>query len=209
MAWGGAGRPATPAAPLHCPAPALPRARPTARCRRRRRRPGSRARSPHHETLKAYVRKLSGLVLEVVESGGVLTAQEARAQGEVRVQGRCGCRERCGGQGRAGQGRAGRSIALRGCSVHAHARLGRQSRRTHFTCVAPTSLACTHSTRIALTSLAFAPTPSSPFWKELDLTGSRDFLTAESAEELLAPMLKPGARIRKVFFLGGGGLEVG
>ena len=34
--------------------------------------------------------------------------------------------------------------------------------------------------------------------EELDLTGSREFLTKESAEEMLAPMLAPGARITKV-----------
>ena len=40
------------------------------------------AHRPHHETLKAYVRKLSTLVLEVVESGG-MRAQEAKTHGEA------------------------------------------------------------------------------------------------------------------------------
>jgi len=35
---------------------------------------------------------------------------------------------------------------------------------------------------------------------ELDLTGSREFLTQETAEELLAPMLEPGSKIQKVKF---------
>lgn len=39
-----------------------------------------------------------------------------------------------------------------------------------------------------------APLPA----QELDLTGSREFLTKETAEELLAPMLAPGAKITKV-----------
>eukprot|EP00887_Chlorella_sp_A99_P001191 scaffold14.g1191.t1 len=71
---------------------------------------------PHHETMKAYVRKLSALVLEVVEDGGQLegVAPKAGVKGE-----------------------------------------------------------------------------------ELDLTGSREFLTAETAEEALVPMLAPGARISK------------
>lgn len=34
----------------------------------------------------------------------------------------------------------------------------------------------------------------------LDLTGSRDFLTKESAEEVLRPMLVPGSAIHKVKF---------
>lgn len=72
---------------------------------------------PHHETLKAYIRKLSTLALEVVQSGGVLEGGAAKAQGE-----------------------------------------------------------------------------------ELDLTGSREFLTKETAEELLAPMLAPGAKITKIRF---------
>ena len=42
-------------------------------------------RRPHHETLKAYIRKLSMLVLEVVESGGQVSAKAAKAQGEVRA----------------------------------------------------------------------------------------------------------------------------
>ena len=33
---------------------------------------------------------------------------------------------------------------------------------------------------------------------ELDLTGSREFLTKETAEELLAPLLAPGSKITKV-----------
>ena len=36
--------------------------------------------------------------------------------------------------------------------------------------------------------------------QELDLTGSREFLTRESAEELLAPLLAPGAAFRRVRF---------
>ena len=40
--------------------------------------------------------------------------------------------------------------------------------------------------------------------QELDLTGSREFLTRESAEELLAPMLSPGAKISKARAWGGG-----
>ena len=35
---------------------------------------------------------------------------------------------------------------------------------------------------------------------ELDLTGSREFLTQETAEELLAPMLEPGSKIQKIKF---------
>jgi large subunit ribosomal protein L31/Ran GTPase-activating protein 1 len=35
---------------------------------------------------------------------------------------------------------------------------------------------------------------------ELDLTGSREFLTKESAEELLAPMLAPGAAVTSIRF---------
>ena len=34
----------------------------------------------------------------------------------------------------------------------------------------------------------------------LDLTGSREFLTHETAEELLAPMLSPGSKIQKIKF---------
>lgn len=34
--------------------------------------------------------------------------------------------------------------------------------------------------------------------QELDLTGAREFLTRETAEELLAPLLAPGAKITKV-----------
>ena len=45
---------------------------------------------PHHETLKAYIRKLSALVLEVVQQGGKLEQAGAKAQGEVR-----GCRRCC------------------------------------------------------------------------------------------------------------------
>lgn len=48
---------------------------------------------PHHETLKAYVRKLSALALEVVQSGGVLEGGAgAKAQGEVRQQHRLSSR---------------------------------------------------------------------------------------------------------------------
>lgn len=35
---------------------------------------------------------------------------------------------------------------------------------------------------------------------ELDLTGSREFLTKETAEELLGPMLAPGSKIQKIKF---------
>ena len=35
---------------------------------------------------------------------------------------------------------------------------------------------------------------------ELDLTGSREFVTKETAEELLAPMLEPGSKIKKIKF---------
>ena len=41
-------------------------------------------RRPHHETLKAYARKLSALALELVENGGTLEGAGAKAQGEVR-----------------------------------------------------------------------------------------------------------------------------
>lgn len=34
--------------------------------------------------------------------------------------------------------------------------------------------------------------------QELNLTGSRDFLTTETTERVLAPMLAPGAAIKKV-----------
>lgn len=46
----------------------------------------SASRRPHHETLKAYIRKLSALALEVVQSGGALEAAGGAptAQGEVR-----------------------------------------------------------------------------------------------------------------------------
>ena len=72
---------------------------------------------PAHESLKAYVRKLSSLVLEVVVAGGAVGGPAASADGT-----------------------------------------------------------------------------------ELDLTGAREFLTRETAEELLAPMLAPGARISKIKF---------
>lgn len=78
-------------------------------------------RRPHHETLKAYIRKLSALALEVVASGGAGLAGSA-AEGA----------------------------------------------------------------------------PAGQAADELDLTGSREFLTRESAEELLAPMLAPGAKVSKV-----------
>jgi Ran GTPase-activating protein (RanGAP) involved in mRNA processing and transport len=74
---------------------------------------------PHSETLKAYVRKLSALVIEVVNSGG-------------------------GGP---------------------------------------------------------APPPQRPHAEEeLDLSGAREFLTRDTAEELLAPMLAEGAKIRRIKF---------
>lgn len=78
---------------------------------------------PHHETLKAYIRKLSALALEVVASGGAGLAGSA-AEGA----------------------------------------------------------------------------PAGQAADELDLTGSREFLTRESAEELLAPMLAPGAKVSKIRF---------
>ena len=47
---------------------------------------------PHHETLKAYIRKLSALALEVVQSGGALEAAGgAKAQGEVGAGRQGGC----------------------------------------------------------------------------------------------------------------------
>lgn len=74
---------------------------------------------PHHESLKAYLRKLSALLLEAVEGGAAGAAGRAAKDG------------------------------------------GSES---------------------------------------LDLTGSREFLTAESAEEELAAMLAPGAAITKIRF---------
>jgi large subunit ribosomal protein L31/Ran GTPase-activating protein 1 len=73
---------------------------------------------PHHETLKAYVRKLSALVLEAAAGGGLAAAPAATAAGAGAI----------------------------------------------------------------------------------DLTGDREFLTRESAQELLAPMLAPGAAITRIRF---------
>ncbi len=44
--------------------------------------------------------------------------------------------------------------------------------------------------------------------QEFDLTGSREFLTKETAEEVLAPLLAPGARFKKVRLPGEGTLVV-
>ena len=54
-----------------------------------------------------------------------------------------------------------------------------------------------HSSRSSLLPL---PQHSLCSWwvQELDLTGTREFLTTETAEELLAPLLAPAARIAKV-----------
>ena len=62
---GGGGRSAATSGSSEPPAALLPRRR------------------PHHETLKAYIRKLSALALEVVQTGGSLEAGGAKAQGEV------------------------------------------------------------------------------------------------------------------------------
>lgn len=45
--------------------------------------PPTPARRPHHETLKAYIRKLSALALEVVQAGGSLEGGGVSADGEV------------------------------------------------------------------------------------------------------------------------------
>jgi len=86
---------------------------------------------PHHETLKAYIRKLGALMIETVESGAAV--------------------------------------------VEAHA--------------------------AAATAATAAAGAKPGMTDSIDLShGSRDFLITETAEQLLAPMLQPGAVIRRIKF---------
>jgi hypothetical protein len=143
---------------------------------------------PHHETLKAYVRKLSALALEVVQQGGTLEQQAAaagggKAGGEVSnatMQAKC----------------ASASLSacawLLGLLLEARMPCSQAGERPAKYPAAPVSCPPARQPCHA--------TPRLPagLQEELDLTGSREFLTKESAEEMLAPMLAPGARITKV-----------
>lgn len=92
--------------------------------------------------------------------------------------------------------------ALRPCIVRIFAcRPAERNLRVFEQCLSASCLS-----RSSLVARSADHQPQFPAAQELDLTGSREFLTKETAEELLAPMLASGAKITKARCSRAGGL---